>query len=251
MIRILIIFPAKVSNVIEEEEEIIDLFEDFDVADVGAIGDADEIELSHNNQPSLLGAGSSSIATETIKISADDDNDQEINDEKLHLREIGGEDGGDVDIVEEDYDDDDTMSYRSGSLSPYELLQSWTWQMNRTQRLQAAANLLISVSNLVEAIREKTQPSLNRARKPCAEAGAHAMKRARIVGATVVGASRRLPAIRAAEPFAIVVEEACEVMEPTLMSVLAIRSLHKLVLVGDCQHLCKTHGTTWRCLNRP
>ena len=32
-----------------------------------------------------------------------------------------------------------------------------------------------------------------------------------MVGATVVGAARRLEAIRAAEPFAVVVEESCEV----------------------------------------
>jgi hypothetical protein len=36
-------------------------------------------------------------------------------------------------------------------------------------------------------------------------------KNARIIGATVTGAAKRLEAIRAAEPFAVVVEEACEV----------------------------------------
>jgi hypothetical protein len=34
-----------------------------------------------------------------------------------------------------------------------------------------------------------------------------------------------------------VVEEACEVMEPTLMSVLSVRSLQKLELVGDHRQL--------------
>ena len=32
-----------------------------------------------------------------------------------------------------------------------------------------------------------------------------------MIGATVVGAARRLEALRAAEPFAMIVEEACEV----------------------------------------
>ena len=44
-----------------------------------------------------------------------------------------------------------------------------------------------------------------------AEAGAEVFKRARIIGSTVVGAARRLQALRAAEPFAVIVEEACEV----------------------------------------
>ena len=52
-----------------------------------------------------------------------------------------------------------------------------------------------------------------------------------------VGAARRLEAIRAAEPFAVVVEEACEVMEPTLISVLAVKSLRKLELIGDHRQL--------------
>ena len=60
---------------------------------------------------------------------------------------------------------------------------------------------------------------------------------ARLVGATVVGAARRLEAIRAAEPFAVVIEEACEVMEPTIMSVLAVKSLKKLELIGDHRQL--------------
>ena len=36
---------------------------------------------------------------------------------------------------------------------------------------------------------------------------------------------------------AVVVEEACEVMEPTLISVLAVKSLRKLELIGDHRQL--------------
>ncbi len=75
------------------------------------------------------------------------------------------------------------------------------------------------------------------ARKRKAEAGAQAFRNARIVGATVVGASRRLEALRAAGPFGVVVEEACEVIEPTLMSVLACNTLRKLELIGDHRQL--------------
>ena len=220
--------------------EIVDVIEDIDVADAGAAVDPDEMELSHLNQQLNIGFASDGTLKSTTVMC-----DEDINDERLHLREIGGEDDDDAAGVEEEDDEYDDDRPEEELLSPYELLQTWNWQMNRNQRLQAAANLLMSVSNLVEAVREKTQPALDRARKDCAEAGAQAMKRARIVGATVVGASRRLPAIRAAEPFAIVVEEACEVMEPTLMSVLAIRSLHKLVLVGDHRQLPAFVQNTW------
>jgi hypothetical protein len=115
-------------------------------------------------------------------------------------------------------------------------------------------------TSLVEH-RKNSEQHINAARTLRAEAGAQAFRSARIVGATVVGASRRLEAIRAACPFAIVVEEgmntllyfvlfiagnssilqmicaACEVMEPTLMSVLAVHSVQKLELVGDHRQL--------------
>lgn len=75
------------------------------------------------------------------------------------------------------------------------------------------------------------------ARRGRSQAGAHSYKKSKLIGATIVGASRRLEAIRAAEPFAIVVEEACEVMEPTIVSVLAVKSLKKLELIGDHRQL--------------
>lgn len=82
-----------------------------------------------------------------------------------------------------------------------------------------------------------TDNDLHTARKQFAEAGAHAFRNARIVGSTVVGASRRLDALRSAGPFAVVIEEACEVIEPTLMSVLAVNTLRKLEMIGDHRHL--------------
>jgi len=57
------------------------------------------------------------------------------------------------------------------------------------------------------------------------------------VGATVAGAVRWLDALRAAEPFAVVVQKACEVMEPTILSVVATCSLQKLELFGDHRQL--------------
>ena len=53
----------------------------------------------------------------------------------------------------------------------------------------------------------------------------------------MTSASRRLAAIQACEPFAIVVEEACEVLEPTLDSTLVFKSLQKLELIGDHRQL--------------
>ena len=43
--------------------------------------------------------------------------------------------------------------------------------------------------------------------------------------------------MRSAGPFAVVIEEACEVIEPTLMSVLAVNTLRKLEMIGDHRQL--------------
>ena len=116
---------------------------------------------------------------------------------------------------------------------------TFNWQTTRTERLTSAAKVLrYTTAQLYKQLMKHTcDTCLFDARKRRAEAGAHAFRNARIVGATVVGASRRLEAIRAAGPFAVIVEEACEVIQPTLMSVLACNTLRKLELIGDQRQL--------------
>lgn len=116
-------------------------------------------------------------------------------------------------------------------------IQSWSWELPAAERHAMAAALLQFVAALILKLCKSSDPYIAAARQNRSEAGSHAFRKARLVAATVVGASRRLEAVRAAEPFAVVVEEACEVMEPTIMSVLAVKSLRKLELVGDHRQL--------------
>ena len=105
--------------------EIVDVIDDIDVADAGAAVDPDEMELSHLNQQPKIGfaslteaVGDGTLKSTTVMC------DEKINDERLHLREIGGEDDDDAGVGEEDdeYDDDDDRPEEE-LLSPYELLQ--------------------------------------------------------------------------------------------------------------------------------
>ena len=102
--------------------------------------------------------------------------------------------------------------------------------MTPDERSRAVASFLHHSSEELTKARQRSEDHIVAARRHRAEAGAQAFRNARVVGATVVGAARRLEAIRAAAPFAIVVEEACEVIEPTLMSVLAVQSAQKVVV---------------------
>jgi heme/copper-type cytochrome/quinol oxidase subunit 4 len=52
-----------------------------------------------------------------------------------------------------------------------------------------------------------------------------------LLGATVVGAARRLEAIRAAEPFAVIVEEACEVRYIYLC-------IFMFIIIDICLYFC-------------
>ena len=82
--------------------EIVDVIEDIDVADAGAAVDPDEMELSHlNQQPNIGFASDGTLKSTTVMC------DEEINDERLHLREIGGEEDDDAAGVEEEDDEYD------------------------------------------------------------------------------------------------------------------------------------------------
>lgn len=109
----------------------------------------------------------------------------------------------------------------------------WTWTASQPERLEAAGEFLRYVESVFSLLVKSCECQLTEARILKTEASAQAFRQARIIGATVVGASRRLEAIRAAGPFAVVVEEACEAIEPMLMSVLSCKSLRKLELIGD------------------
>jgi hypothetical protein len=117
-------------------------------------------------------------------------------------------------------------------------VKNWSWALCHQDRLIAAAKLIRLACNLCKRLNKIIiDNELYAARKNFSEAGAQSFRSARIVGSTVVGASRRLEALRSAGPFAVVIEEACEVIEPTLMSVLAVNTLRKLEMIGDHRQL--------------
>lgn len=113
----------------------------------------------------------------------------------------------------------------------------WSWTQSVQERWLALARVMRHSSLTLSQLISKSGEYLEQARQDKVEAAAQAFKRARIVGATVIGAARRLKALRASEPFAMVVEEACEVLEPILMAVVAVPSLEKIELIGDHRQL--------------
>ncbi|XP_063933952.1 uncharacterized protein LOC135145735 isoform X4 [Zophobas morio] len=72
--------------------------------------------------------------------------------------------------------------------------------------------------------------------KTQAKVDAKEFERAQVLGGTVVGCISRLESIRKSNPFAIVVEEASEVVEPLLFASF-VKSLTKIELIGDQRQL--------------
>jgi len=167
----------------------------------------------------------------------------EVNEEQHRLHEVLGENAASEVDSEAASDDEIEVARPPGKLTATDFdrlvtsVQRWSWKMPLEQRWLALASCLERMGDIVTVLRTLAEPQVDEARRNRAEASAASFKKARIIGATVVGAARRLEALRAAEPFAVVVEEACEVMEPTLMAVLSVPSLCKLELVGDHRQL--------------
>jgi hypothetical protein len=178
----------------------------------------------------------------------EEEGDQE-NTERNRLKDLYQEENeeGDEEDVNFDFNqqglfDDDEDGNESLQLDKHKLLTKldmnrWNWEMSLEERQQAFGSFLHSGFKIVKALLFTADRYIDEARTQRQEANALALKQASVIGGTIVGAARRLPALRAAEPFAIVVEEACEVMEPTLVSVLAVPSLEKLELIGDQRQL--------------
>jgi hypothetical protein len=121
----------------------------------------------------------------------------------------------------------------------------WNWEMSLLLRQGEVFTMVTSVCRILMNLIHFAESFVDEARQLKAEASAHILKQASVIGGTVVGAAKRLAALRAAEPFAIIVEEACEVMEPTLVAVLAVESVKKLELIGDHRQLPAFINQCW------
>jgi hypothetical protein len=149
------------------------------------------------------------FAVDPDEIECSDDEEEEEgeiepegNEELKRLREINANDtdsdGESEQSLEDYYIPAVAQELRQDVQGPH----TWSWAMSPPERLLRAAEFLRLMSDAVVVLRQATDEYVVQARIKRSDAGCEAFKRARVVAATVVGASRRLEAIRAAEPFA-------------------------------------------------
>lgn len=174
------------------------------------------------------------------------------NEQVAHNREIYQEDEDDEDYLDTvvvnaaDEALDEVMNEQNADpMDAIDQIASWSWTWPLHERQSAARNLILTMSQQLQVCQRNADEHIKNARQLKADATAATLKQAVVIGGTIVGAAKRLLALRAAEPFAIVVEEACEVMEPTLAAVLAVESVQKLELIGDHMQLPAFVNNCW------
>ena len=155
------------------------------------------------------------VDPDECSVFSEDESCSSLDEQMKHLREIDGDDfgsGSDSDEEEcgEAVSDDEACCDVLGSGDPSE----WSWALPAEARRRLAAELLREACATLTRLGQLADGHVARARRERSEAAARSFKTARLIGATVVGATRRLSALRASEPFAMIVEEACEAPAP-------------------------------------
>jgi AAA domain len=167
-----------------------------------------------------------------------------------HLRDVfevrGDSDEADTDSDKSDdipdgRDDDSVSSFYSATpehkaCDP----NTWTWTTSLEARWHECHCLMDDLKNRMNEALKLIKRSLLIARNDFQQAKVRAKARVyeskSIIGGTMVGCIARLESIRATRPFAVIVEEASEVLEPLLFSCLTSSTL-KLEMIGDHRQL--------------
>lgn len=145
------------------------------------------------------------------------------------------EDNEDQELFEEEVEEEEGSeeSMKGASiLSPWQ----WNWEMSMDERWEAIYNLVSGEREFLHVVTKflnraivKTRDDYRDAKVKANSAVYNGME---VIGGTIVGCCTRLEAIRSTNPFAILVEEASEVLEPLLFSCL-VPSTCKFELIGD------------------
>lgn len=162
-----------------------------------------------------------------------------------HLREVDEI----ADVVKEDKDisdADDEEKRQENDYFEFELTPGavdgvaatvlWSWEMSLATRWACVNALLNQWGPASQLLLQTLKHAISAAKKQMyfeeLKQKARAFEGKAVIGGTITGCVARLEAIRATNPFAILVEEASEVLEPLLFSCLC-SSTCKLEMIGD------------------
>ncbi|KAG7382936.1 hypothetical protein PHYPSEUDO_004232 [Phytophthora pseudosyringae] len=190
------------------------------------------------------GLWSSDSDTEDFVDTVQYDNEDEVEESEhlQHMRDVYEVDDDEMDDVIEEVDEFDDGDKSPWALSDQQLCRphEWHWDMTLEERW----NALFSVLNLWGDLNTRLQHAFAKQledlkielQREILRANSRVYEGKAIIGGTITGCVSRLEAIRTTNPFAILVEEASEVMEPLLVSCFS-SSTRKLEMIGDHMQL--------------
>ncbi|KAE8993282.1 hypothetical protein PF001_g17594, partial [Phytophthora fragariae] len=172
------------------------------------------------------------------------DNEDEVEESEhlQHMRDVYEVEDDEVEDTVESVDAADEEE-KAPWTAPDQMLMlppEWHWEMALEQRWDA----LLSVLNLWGDLNSKLQHELAKRlenlkiehQREILRANSRVYEGKAVIGGTITGCVSRLEAIRTTNPFAILVEEASEVMEPLLFSCFSSPT-RKLEMIGDHMQL--------------
>ncbi|KAI8896071.1 hypothetical protein BC833DRAFT_599019, partial [Globomyces pollinis-pini] len=156
-----------------------------------------------------------------------------------HMREVFQIEETEMDeLLDEDDDESVKTEVDIPSLETLRWIppKYWNWESSLNERWQVIANYLkidsILINHLEQLLVKEIRVAKEEYKTAKIKANAAVYEGKQIIGGTIVGCIARLEAIRATNPFAILIEEASEVLEPLLFSCLG-PSTCKLEMIGD------------------
>jgi hypothetical protein len=173
-----------------------------------------------------------------IDLESKHDSDSEADDNYEHLKEVFECKEIDDMMKEDGYRDyiPEPVLNEDDGFSDLTLPSAWGWDMSHSLRLHVvrgfvnyAISLYPNFFQVLEAEFKKKQIEYHTA---VTESRSAVYEGKSVIAGTIVGCISRLDIIRGTNPFAIVVEEASEVLEPILFSCIGSSTI-KLEMIGD------------------
>ncbi|SPR01593.1 unnamed protein product (mitochondrion) [Plasmodiophora brassicae] len=177
-------------------------------------------------------------------VPVDNPDDGDDPDYLLHLREVFGADDVatsvpvDDEHVYEDESRDENFQAVARSEGEHEFVHpsKWNWDSSFDERWAIIEAFIFVAWTLHDRVSSIVTRAIDQARMSLLEAEvrakAHVYEGKAVLGGTIVSCIGRLEAIRALNPFAVIVEEASEVLEPLLLSCIST-STCKFEQIGD------------------
>lgn len=208
----------------------------------------DPADAVDNDEESEMFSCSSGSEADFDADTFDFDNYDEVEESEhlQHLREVDEvadvvkEDSNSSDDEEEKQDEDGLFEFEfeltSSAVDGVAATAIWSWEMPLTTRWACVTALLNQWGPVSHLLLQTLKHAISAAKKQMyfeeLKQKARAFEGKAVIGGTITGCVARLEAIRATNPFAILVEEASEVLEPLLFSCLC-SSTCKLEMIGD------------------